>query len=234
MLRLLVLALLIPGCFFTEHGKGGGMGDDDDCILPPVQEEDTPKPGLRLEPVQPQRNPQTLTCQTFSGGGCNPECGPCPETDLAPPPSWGFCFSACEQLDEATCETDETCRVIKDATCSIFGDCLTDFLGCVSTDQFQDPSLDCTTITDADSCSRNPACTAYHVSGGCTITQNEPTCESRFAFCGPEGRGSGNCTEQAACDRLPPNCPSGTTPGVENGCFTDTCIPNEFCEGVPI
>lgn len=228
MRRLLVLILLLPGCFvfFDEHGKGG----DDDCLLPPA--EDQPLPGPRTSPAALQRNPQTLQCQVVGGGGtCNPECGPCPETALAPIPTWGFCFSACESLDEAACEADRSCRVIKDAQCAIDGTCETDFLGCVATDQQVD-SVDCTQVTDGDSCSRSSECTAYHVSGGCSILSGDESCVTEFAFCGPEGRGAGRCFEQAACDRTPPNCPAGTTAGVADGCFTDTCIPNDLCEPI--
>lgn len=236
MRRLFALVLVtccLPGCFvfFDEHGKGG---DDDDCLLPP--EGDQPEPSA----IAPQRNPDQLTCESFGGGGtCNPECGPCPlsgEKDpaLAPIPSWGFCFSACESHDETACAADDACRVIKDARCAIDGTCETDFLGCVSTDQFIDPSVDCTAVTDGESCSRNPACTAYHTSSGCSITSGDPTCANQFEFCGPEGRGAGKCFEQAACDRVAPPCPQGTTAGVADGCFTDVCIPNDLCEVVAL
>ena len=39
----------------------------------------------------------------------------------------------------------------------------------------------------------------------------------------------GSCTGQVACDALPPSCPSGTTPGRANGCWTGYCIPNYAC-----
>ena len=144
-----------------------------------------------------------------------------------------FCFSACESLDEATCVDDPACRVIKDARCAIDGTCETDFIACVATDQFVDPSINCTTVTDGTSCSQNPACTAYHTSGGCSITSGDPSCVTQFEFCGPEGRGAGQCFAQAACDRVAPACPQGTTAGVANGCFTDACIPNDLCEAQP-
>ena len=232
LLAVILVALTLPGCFLV-FGKGG----DDDCLLPAGEDQPSVPPGPRTSPVAPQRNPVTLSCQAVGGGGgtCNPECGPCPlaASDLAPVPTWGFCFSACESLDETSCEGDPSCRVIKDADCAISGTCLTDFLGCVATDQFTDPQIDCTTVVDGDSCSRNPACTAYHHAGGCSILSGDESCVSEFAFCGPEGRGAGRCFEQAACDRTAPACPTGTTAGVANGCFTDTCIPNDLCEPLP-
>lgn len=241
MHRLLALAVVtatLPGCFlfFDDHGKGG-----EQCLLPPNGDDVPPQPG-EAQPA-PQRNPDTLVCQSFGGGGtCDPACGPCPlsgeegtPTDaLAPLPSWGFCIGQCESLDEATCETDANCRVIRDARCAVSGDCLTDFVGCVATDQFVDQSIACVAATDGQSCSLNPDCTAYHrenICGGGLPREDPPQeCSSDFAFCGPEGGDPGRCHEPAACDRLPPNCPTGTTPGVADGCYTDICIPDDLCE----
>src|SRR5687768_2863858 len=142
MIRLTLLVLLtgLTGCFivFPEHGSGGG---DDDCLLPPTGDGDgSSGGGGSREPsaIAPLRNPNTLTCDDFGGGGgtCNPECGPCPlaeDSPVPPIPSWGTCFSACEGLDETTCGTREDCRIAKDAFCAIQGDCFTDFLGCFPT-----------------------------------------------------------------------------------------------------
>lgn len=240
MHRLLALAVVtatLPGCFifFDEHGKGG-----DECLLAPGDDLPTPS---EAQPA-PQRNPENLMCQSFGGGGtCDPNCGPCPATEgapggaLAPIPSWGFCIGQCESLDEATCETDASCRVIRDARCSVSGDCLTDFVGCVATDQFIDQSIACNEITDGQRCSQNPDCTAYHRENVCGggLPRESPVepCTAEFAFCGPEGGDPGRCHEQALCDRVPPSCPSGTTPGVANGCFTDICIPDDLCELLP-
>lgn len=35
------------------------------------------------------------------------------------------------------------------------------------------------------------------------------------------------------CDSLPPECPKGQAPRVMDGCWTDTCIPVEYCDVVP-
>lgn len=232
----------LAGCFifFEEHGKGG-----DECLLPPSGD-DPKEPGAA---IAPQRNPHNLICESFGGGGgtCDPNCGPCPlsgeenDTDqppkpnaLAPIPSWGFCTGFCESLDEATCELDGSCRVIRDARCAVEGNCETDFVTCVETDQFVDTSTDCNAITDADSCSRNPSCTAFHREEVCPFESPvPPQCTRDFAFCANEGQDPGRCFEQAACDQVPPTCPSGSTPGVANGCFTNVCIPNDLCELAP-
>jgi hypothetical protein len=223
---LLSLAFIhLAGCYivFPEHGSG-----DDVC--------DNPLPGDGREPasaIAPLRNPNTLTCDDFNGGGCNPDCGPCPLA-LAPIPSWGQCFSSCEGLGEAECSTREDCRIVKDAFCAIQGDCFTDFVGCFPTDTFVDTSLDCTTAFDGESCSRNPACTAFHRPKACPLTDPvEPECLQEFAFCAPEGVGPGLCNAPVACDAIGPDCPPNATPGIADGCFTGVCIPFDLCEIAP-
>lgn len=47
--------------------------------------------------------------------------------------------------------------------------------------------------------------------------------------CVPDHQDPGSCTGQVACDALPPACPSGTTAGRSNGCWTGYCIPNSAC-----
>jgi hypothetical protein len=219
----LVACLVLPACLFTEHGTGGD--DDDDCLEVPTGAED-----LASEPA-PQRNPEQLTCESFGGFPCNPDCGPCPlgGEESQPAVSWGFCGSFCEGLDEKSCEVDPGCRVAKDVACAVSGTCETDFVGCFPTDQFT-TTVACTQALDGQTCSQDPACTAFHRNDPCPL---DAPCPLQFAFCLPEGQGPGKCFEQAACERLPPQCPSGTVAGVANGCFTDACIPEDLCEPAP-
>ncbi len=214
---LTMLLALAAGCTIVFDDR------DDDCLLPAAEP---------ASAIAPQRNPETLTCEAFGGGGCNPECGPCPLIDLGPVPTWGFCFHTCESLSETECATAAECRVVKDASCAISGDCATDFLGCFPTDQTVDPSLDCFTARDGFTCSRNPACTAYHRNGGLALTPPEPP-QRTFAMCAPEGKSPGTCFAEVTCERLAPACPPSARPGVENGCYTGACIPSDLCEPVP-
>ena len=213
-----VLLVILPACFW-ERGKGGGGGDDV-CDFPA-----TDLPAIAPAPL---RDPGTLICQSF-GSGCNPDCGPCPETTpaLTPPiPSWGICGSPCEGLAPAQCAADATCRVVKDAGCTIGGNtCLTDFLGCFPTDTQVDKSVECFTA-DAWTCSRNSACEAHHAQRACPAGQD---CARPFATCVPAGHDPGSCTGQVTCRAATPNCPSGTTPGIANGCFTGACIVTSTC-----
>ncbi len=208
------------------------FGDDDDtnrCDVFAARED-----GIQEIAPAPLRDPSDLTCDNY-GGYCNPECGPCPEVASAaallptpPIPSYGYCGHICETYNQSQCAADPACRVVLDAECS-FGtlDCFTNFMGCFPTDTQQDSSIDCWTA-DAWDCSRSNECTAYHSTAGCG--PNEDCAETRrpFALCAPEGEDPGDC-EQATCDRTPPQCPSGTFPGVRNGCYTEACIPSELC-----
>ena len=213
---LTMFLVLTSGCALVfDDGDDGG---DDVCLA-------------GAEPASlpaPQRDPDTLTCQSF-GGGCVPECGPCPAIALAPVPSWGFCGSTCESLSEIDCAANTGCRVIKDAACAVAGTCATDFVGCFPTDQFTDPAVDCFAARDGFSCSRSAACTAYHRAPQAL----EPQAVRTFAMCAPEGQTPGTCYGRVVCLRPPPACPAQTVPGVANGCYTGTCIPLDVCEPSP-
>jgi hypothetical protein len=227
MLRLAFVSLVcLSACLLEEHGSGGPQcdiltGGD----LPPKSG------GSGLIAQQQQRNPQDLSCQSFGGPTCDPDCGPCPATELAPIPSWGVCGSSCEVEDEVSCAADPSCRVIKDARCAIDGNCATDFIGCFPTDQQQIADFDCARA-DAQTCSESSACTAFHRNDPCGFAADAP-CPREFAMCLPEGQSPGHCFESVTCDAVGPACGPDETPGIRNGCFTGACIPQDLCEPVP-
>lgn len=217
MRYLILLAMILglaPGCMLVFDDGGSG---DDVCLAGAPEAASLPAP---------QRNPDTLSCESF-GGGCDLGCGPCPAAAFAPIPSWGFCNGACEMLTEAACAKDAGCRVVKDAACAVSGGCLTDYLGCFPTDQMTDPAIDCFAARDGFACSRSAACTAYHRAGPIAL---DPVADRPFAMCGPEGQAPGTCFGQVVCRALAPQCPSGTLPGVASGCYTGACIPIDVCE----
>jgi hypothetical protein len=53
--------------------------------------------------------------------------------------------------------------------------------------------------------------------GGC-----QQVCES-------DSLDPGQCSGQVTCNLAPPQCPTGTTPGIEDGCYTGYCIPLVDC-----
>lgn len=61
--------------------------------------------------------------------------------------------------------------------------------------------------------------------GGCTMPGE---CSAQ---CVPVGGGGdpGQCTGDVLCDAIPPACPSGTVPGIKNGCWSGYCIPQHAC-----
>lgn len=173
-----------------------------------------------------QLNPETLECESF-GDGCRPECGPCPELDTAPSPTWGFCGGPCHGLSEAACTSDTRCRVVKDAQCAVSGDCATDFAGCFPVDQQSLADVACSDARDGETCSKIARCIAYHRSAV------EPISDRPFAMCGPQGQAPGSCYGAVACDAVPPRCPAQTRPGIAGGCYTGLCIPLDICGPAP-
>lgn len=176
---LLLASLALAGCSLywdDDHGSGTDAGVD----VPEVCGAADGGPAIEL------RNPDTLECVPFGGGGCPPGC-PCPLTgaDEAPVPPWGVCGGACDALPEAACLTDPSCRVAYDYACYTGdGPCtaLTPFLGCFALSQ--------TAITgacaglDAWSCSSRNDCLALHTavcdpSGRCWLQYVECRDEQR-------------------------------------------------------
>ncbi len=222
---LLLVVVLASGCelFFDDGGKR-----PPECLDTPAAEDTS----ADVAPA-PLRNPETLTCESFGGGGCNPDCGPCPaQTDLAPIPSWPVCGTACETLAETECAARSECRVVKDARCMIGSQiCITDFMGCFPVDNAPDPTIDCFAARDGWTCSRSNACTALHDTAASQCQGDQ--CARPFGLCVPEGKSPGNCQSPITCDALPPTCPTGTTPGRANSCWTGACIPTSLCEAGP-
>jgi hypothetical protein len=172
-------------------------------------------------------NPGTLTCETFGPNACNPECGPCDPgaTEL---PDWGKCTSPCRNLDEASCGRAPACRVARDYVAYYTGSKQT-FAGCWPLGTAQEPIESCYQL-DANSCARHNDCAAlYQMARGA----NPPT--AQFMGCAPESEVVGTCGGPIICTNVkPPSCPAGMQPGVQSGCFTGSCIPDQFCFGDPV
>jgi hypothetical protein len=219
-MRLAAIALVIATTPACTLWFGGDDGDDAPCL---------DNTGLEApEYIVPLRNPDTLTCDEY-GGGCTSCPCPGPVADPIAIPSWGQCYGPCESLTETQCAAATECRVVKDAECSIWQDCTTDFIGCFALDMAPDSSVDCYSA-DSYSCSRNNDCTALHSVDGCP---NEG-CVRPFELCIPEGTTPGACYGEVLCDAPAPACPTGRTPGIDGGCYTGACIPDDLCGPAPL
>ena len=222
---LLALALSIPvasACIYDT---------DDPCV-------DTPNSRVPADPIPPVRNPYSGQCETWGGGGGGGGGGTCGEYEVqgdeagqrAPMPDWGLCYGYCETLNEDECLVDAQCRAsylsIDTADAPVepqnpFNECWALSGG----EPFQ--TSGCGTY-DADECSRHNECVAIHnyrLEGGA----------GSFYLCAdePTTANPGSCTGDVACATLPPECPTGTTPGINQGCWSGFCIPLDQCEQLP-
>ncbi len=198
---------ILGGCLYWDQGKT-------------VCNKETPGnvPALALV------NPDTLQCQTFSSGiPCDPACGLCPAgatADIAPAiPTWGACGSACAGLDQTHCAATSGCRVAHDWA-EYYSSAASDFLGCFPDDMVVDTSRTPCAGRAAQSCTQSAQCAAlYQTQAG----------SEQFKECIPKDQVAGSCSGSVICALAKPACPTGTTPGIKDGCWTDACIPTQFC-----
>lgn len=216
---LVVTLLVVPACqlYFT----GGDDADDDPCDR------------LVGQPAFSQRlvNPETLACQTFTQPTCDDQCGPCPGGAIYIPP-WGECTSPCVGLSETACMADSQCRVARSyGTYYENQSSIDDFMGCYPLNTGPSPDVERCEGLDAEQCAWQSDCSSLYegAPGQCNAFAPEACFGAQFRECITETRTDpGECVP-AACRSLPPACPSGTTPGVANGCWTGACIPNAYC-----
>lgn len=185
---------LVAGCdLYLPHGP-----EDDVCESP------------NFIASQDLRDPATGACQTFStSGACE-----CSETcDPVAFPNWGACETACDGLDQTSCEAESGCLaafLVPDTDTQSGVVLAPVFRGCWATPV---PPLEggaCEGLT-ADVCTQHDDCSAVYLGtttsakySGCIA---EPSCGT--ATCGPDQHCQPPCD---ACDGLP------------------QCVPNQACD----
>lgn len=214
-MRLALALVLLGGCSLYPGN------DDGDDVCAQLEVAADPAPDRKI-------NPETLTCEEFPVGSCNNPCQPCGQTgggaaQYVPP--WGHCESSCSDLDEAQCRVAAECRIARDW--NAFYDGEPSFEGCYERPTYEagDPLPEPCSQLDAEQCSRHGECAGLY-----RMNASVPTGAPRAEFqeCVAEAQVAGTCTP-AACRQVAPICPAGTTPGVANGCWTGSCIPDAFC-----
>jgi hypothetical protein len=92
-------------------------------------------------------------------------------------------------------------------------------------------------VTECPACNGSSACSCTQVcmptQPDCTLQcQQGETCQLQCEGqgCTPECTlDPGQCSGTITCNIAAPQCPQGTTPGIEDGCFTGYCIPDSDC-----
>jgi hypothetical protein len=148
---------------------------------------------------------------------------------------------ACTGLDAYTCAVDPSCASLFDTDAN--GN--TDFTACITAGS----GCNCGSGASCEyECPNDVACPAGSDScGGCVpvCVPNNPVCNLTcpsgdvcMEACSPNGTCTaecvsssdpGQCTGQILCNMAPPQCPSGTTAGILNNCYTGYCIPDADC-----
>lgn len=212
----------VEGCYSDEECPAGYQcTSETDCLPPPGCEDGMDCPAVCYGQCVPVGACATVDCgpgyhceeQCYGGGGGDGD---------APEPS--FC--------EAFCVPDEPTECL-DAMC--------------------EPGTHCETVC-YEECDPSGVCTAWctsqcvpDVPNGCELIDCAPGyhCEEVCPDCPPDGSdcggtcsatcvpdgtmNPGECTGDVFCDALPPTCPSGTVPGILDGCWTGFCIPESAC-----
>jgi hypothetical protein len=236
-MRLLAI-LLVVSAACTDHKK-------------PVCNYATP--GADIADIE-YRNPQDGQCQSFGTSyPCDPQCGQeCPEDTAVGEalPDWGMCGGACESLSEAQCLASTSCHAayqdnsaaqptywgcwelppsgaitgscsgLDSQTCSEHTDCVSTYTGPVNSGPDFVPAFEtCSAKSTSTICGGSSCATGTE----CVVTPTMPMTE----VCEPAAT-AGSC-DVASCNSPPPGCPTGTQPGVSNGCYTNYCIPTAEC-----
>lgn len=238
-----------PPC---AYGGGGAVGPDiangyrnpysGQCEYPsnpyPCDDSCGPCPADHGAPVTPDWATCYSHCEGLSEDQCVGESG-CYAAYLGEPSKYEFlgCFAtapsgpvqgSCDNLDAQACSRHDNCSALYSPmgsqhfidcmpeTPSTCGNCPTGY----HCEQKCDANAMCEQV-----CVSNLTCASVDCAPGYTCAE---VCAN--GKCGPTCVvNPGSCTGQVICAMPPPACPTGTSPGIGNGCWTGYCIPNSQC-----
>jgi hypothetical protein len=83
---------------------------------------------------------------------------------------------------------------------------------------------------DSKTCEPAPRCPTGTCTGGWSCDTPRTTC---VPPAGTTSASAGRCHDPVSCPQAAPACPAGTTPGIQDGCYTGFCIPTSACEPEP-
>jgi len=230
---LALLVLVLGGCNLY-------FGDDDDVCA---------SAGGADNKAALQRDPSTGQCVATGDPDCT-TCGFCEGTgaDL----DWGTCSTTCSKLDEHTCKVTPGCYAaylggtfwecwetapsgpvqgactgLDAHQCSRHDDCVAYYS--------QSPTSFVRCDDEVTYCQLDGECGNGHCDHStCYPCPSCPTCgacppDTCYGVCVTHDPGSCTDTTTLGCASASPACPSGTTPGLRNGCYTGYCIPVADC-----
>ncbi len=178
-----------------------------------------------------------------STGGCAPQFRECWATDQTGPVQGG----TCEGLDAWECSRHDDCIAVHSG-CASDPAGNADRIAC-PIGNFDRCAAEPTTpdngcFGDSD-CKADERCNAAEVClpapgcGGSNPTDPNggeglvPCPDVCYGECVPRVTDPGECYTEALCDMITPACPTGSLPGVKDGCYTGYCIPVAECPDMP-
>lgn len=127
----------------------------------------------------------------------------------------GYC------VDSWTCSEDAECGMGYE--CDDRGTCVPE--PCTSDDECLEG---CYCDEEAGNCVETGICTDDSQCGeGMECDTSRNTCEP------VDPNNNPSCNADVVCDTLPPQCPAGSAPAIQDGCYTGECIALEDCDVTP-
>ena len=158
----------------------------------------------------------------------------------------GYTFSSCWATAPSGPERGD-CSGLDAYECSRHDDCIAQHFPMTSCDG----SGNCAPVSEqpgnfercvaepevAIGCYTDEECPAEHWCNASVVCDPPPDCDPAtgcppvcYGSCVPESGGAGSCYGNVLCESLPPDCPAGTVPGIENDCWTGQCIAYDDCD----